>query len=188
MPHAYQIHKQEAAYFLTMTTVEWVDVFIRNEYKELLCESLNYCISNKGLEIFCYVIMSSHLHLIARAKNNNLSDVIRDFKKFTSGKLLHEIRFGNESRKEWMLNIFNSGGQNQKKKTNNQLWQYNNHAEEVYSPRFTLSKVNYIHYNPVEAGLVQYPEQYPFSIAMDYAGMAGPVKVSLLNLHNLYYI
>ena len=58
----------------------------------------------------------------------------------------------------------------------------------VYSPQFTLTKVNYIHYNPVEAGLVQYPEQYLFSSAMDYAGTEGPVKVSLLNLHNLYYI
>ena len=168
--------------------MEWVDIFIQDKYKNLLCESLNYCVEKKGLEIFCYVLMSTHLHLIARAKNDNLSDVVRDFKKFTSGKLINEIRFSKEEREVQMLKVFNAGGQKQKKKSNNQLWQYNNHAEEVYSPQFTLSKVNYIHNNPVEAGLVQYPEQYFYSSAGDYADRQGPIKVSLLNLHNLYYI
>jgi REP element-mobilizing transposase RayT len=128
MTHAYQIHKQEADYFLTMTTVEWVDIYIRDKYKNLLCESLNYCVENKGLEIFCYVLMSTHLHLIVRAKNGNLSDIIRDFKKFTSGKLINEIKFSNTDSKDRMLNIFNTGGQKQKKKSNYQVWQYNNPA------------------------------------------------------------
>ena len=69
MPHAYQIHKQDAAYFMTLTTIEWVDVFIRNEYKQLICDSLNYCLDKKGIEVFCYVIMSSHIHIIAPSTN-----------------------------------------------------------------------------------------------------------------------
>ena len=59
--------------------------------------------------------------------------------------------------------------------------------EEVYNPKFTLTKINYIHNNPVEAGLVERPEQYFFSSAVDYAGKKGPVKVSILNLYNLYF-
>ena len=129
-----------------------------DEYKYILCDSLNYCVEKKALEIFCFALMSTHLHLIARAKNYNLSDVVRDFKKYTSGKLINEIRFGDEDRKENMLNTFHSGGKKQKKKSNYQIWQYNNHAVEVYSPQFTLSRVNYIHYNPVEAGLVTIPD------------------------------
>ena len=82
--------------------------------------------------------MSSHLHLIASAKNGNLSDVIRDFKKFTSAMLIKEIIEGKESRRDWMLEIINEGGKKQTKKSINQVWQYNNHAEEVYSPEFTL--------------------------------------------------
>ena len=86
-----------------------------------------------------------------------------------------------------LLDIFKKGGSVQKKKSKNQLWQYNNHAEEVYSPKFTLTKIKYIHNNPVEAGLVSRPEDYFYSSAGDYADIEGPVKVSVINLHNLYY-
>ena len=66
--------------------------------------------------------MSSHMHMIARAKNNNLSSVIRDFKKFTSAMLLKDMKEGNESRKKWLLEIFNTGGSKQKKKSVNRVW------------------------------------------------------------------
>ena len=130
MSSGYQIDKQDAAYFLTMTTVEWVDIFIQNEYKYFLCDSLNYCVNEKGLEVFAYVIMSTHLHMIARAKDENLSDIVRDFKKYTSGKLISEINFEIENknlpveerkRKEEMMKIFRQGGKKQKKKSAHQL-------------------------------------------------------------------
>ena len=84
MSYAYQIHKQDAAYFLTLTEVEWADTFMWREHKQILCDSLNYCVDVKGLEIFAYVIMSSYMHINASAKEGNLSDIIWDFKKFTS--------------------------------------------------------------------------------------------------------
>ena len=117
MSHAFQIHKQDAAYFLTLTAVEWADAFIRREHKQIICDSLNYCVDHKGLEIFAYVIMSSHMHIIARAKNGNLSDIIRDFKKFTSTMLVKDLRSVTESRREWMLDLFKAGGKKQKKKS-----------------------------------------------------------------------
>lgn len=110
--------------------------------------------------------MSSHLHIVARAKNCDLSNIIRDFKKFTSAMLLKDFRNSNESRKEWMLELFSKGGIKQKKKSSNQIWQYNNLAEEVYSPKFTLSKIRYIHNNPIEAGLVARSKEYLFSVSI----------------------
>ena len=77
---------------MTLATIDWIDEFIRNEYKQFLCDSINFCADKKGLEVFFYVIMSSHIHIIARVKNNNLSNVMRDFKKYTSGTLINEIR------------------------------------------------------------------------------------------------
>jgi REP element-mobilizing transposase RayT len=186
MPYAYQIHKQDAVYFLTLTVVGWVDAFMRPEHKELLVNSLNYCVEHKGLEIFAYVIMSSHVHMIVRAKNENLSMVIRDFKKYTSRNIIKDIQNSGESRREWILEIFKSGGDKQKSKSKHQVWQYNNHAEEVYSPEFTLAKIKYIHQNPIEAGLVSRAEHYNYSSAIDYSGDVGPVIVSVINLHNLF--
>jgi REP element-mobilizing transposase RayT len=81
----YFITEQHATYYLTFTVVEWVDIFTRPVYKEAIVESLNYCIANKGLECNAWVLMSNHLHLVCRALPPvRLSDIIRDFKKFTS--------------------------------------------------------------------------------------------------------
>jgi len=91
-----------------------------------------------------------------------------------------------------MLPIFKSAGEKNPRNTNYQVWQQNNHAEEVYSPKFTLSKIKYIHNakhpsdNPVEEGFVERPEDYLYSSAKDYAGMKSPVDVSLIELHSLF--
>ena len=158
---------------------------MRKEHKNIICDSLNYCVEHKGLEIFAYVIMSSHIHLACRAKYGGLSEIIRDFKKYTSSRLITAYQSYGESRIDRLLDVFQIGDKRQTKKSNHQVWQYNNHAIELYSGKFTLSKINYIHNNPVEAGLVSRPEHYEYSSARDYAGQPGLVKVSLLNLHNL---
>ena len=54
------------AYYLTLTIEEWIDV--RPIYKHIIVDSLNYCIANKGLEVYCWCLMSNHLHIIAGAK------------------------------------------------------------------------------------------------------------------------
>ena len=93
-----------------------------------------------------------------------------------------------ESRREWLLPIFREAGKKNPRNKKFQIWQQDNHPEEVYSPKFTLSKIKYIHSNPIEEGFVSRPEDYLYSSANDYAGMRGPVKVSLIELHSLFYI
>jgi len=106
----YKICNQQLPYLLTFTVVDWVDVFTRKDYKLIVVESQNYCIQNKGLEIFAWVIMSNHIHLIARSKEGFiLSHILRDFKKFTSKEIVSKIIEIGESRREWMLNKFAFG-------------------------------------------------------------------------------
>lgn len=103
----YFITDQHATYFLTFTVVEWVDVFTRKDYKQIIVDSLNYCIEHKSLECYAWVLMSNHLHLLARANApGRISDIIRDFKKFTSKKIIETIETIGESRKEWLLHKF----------------------------------------------------------------------------------
>ena len=92
MPTGYQINNQEAIYFITVQVVEWADIFTRQRYRDIIIESLQYCRKNKGMEIFAYVIMSNHIHLIVRSKNESLSGTIRDLKKFTSKKITDAIK------------------------------------------------------------------------------------------------
>jgi len=73
-----------------------------------------------------------------------------------------------ESRKEWMLRIFKDAGQANSRNTNYQFWRQDNQPKECYSPAFTIQKLNYIHNNPVEAGIVDKAEEYVYSSARDY--------------------
>ena len=83
--------KDDKSYFLTMTTIQWIDFFTRPNLKNVIVDSLNYAVENKGLNIFAWVLMSNHLHLLANTHDNvKLSDVVRDFKKFTCKKIVDE--------------------------------------------------------------------------------------------------
>jgi putative transposase len=165
----YKIRNQAEVHFLTFTVVEWIDVFTRKQYRQILLDSIKYCQQAKGLKIYAWCLMSNHLHLIASARNENLSDIIRDLKKYTSKKIVAAIRNNKEeSRKEWMLKIFGEQGQKNSRNKEFQFWRHSNHPEELYSPKFVFQKRNYIHQNPVQAGIVEQPEHYLYSSARDY--------------------
>ena len=87
----YKIRDQQAVHFITFATVQWVDVFTRSDYVNIIMASLAYCQKEKGLLIHAYCIMPNHLHLIISTLTNNLSDIIRDFKKFTSARIIKAI-------------------------------------------------------------------------------------------------
>lgn len=140
MPTGYQIDKQDACYYM-IAHLEWVDIFTRKTYRDIITDSLNYCIDKKGLEVFAWVLMSNHLHLLARAAQENLSDVIRDFKRQTSRHILSAIEQNSESRREWMLDIFSKSASKHVRNQYYQLWTHENHAEEIYSSKFTLQKI-----------------------------------------------
>ena len=165
----YKIRNQEAIHFITFAVVEWVDVFTRKEYRDIVLESIKHCQTEKGLLLHCWCIMSNHLHLIVSAKNHDLSDVLRDFKKFTSKQIVKSIENNqHESRKEWMMEIFREQGEKNGRNTNFQFWRQDNQPQELYSSAFIFQKINYIHNNPVEAGIVEKPEHYLYSSANDY--------------------
>jgi len=170
-------------YFLTLTVVDWVDVFTRPVYKQMLIDSIKHCQQVKGLEVYSWCLMSNHLHMIAGVKErseNNLSDILRDFKKFTSKKIIKEIEEGTESRKKWMLNQFEFAGRYNLKIKDYKFWQDGNEAKEIHSAEFLQQKVDYIHMNPVIAGIVEEPHHYKYSSAVDYSGGKGLLEVILV--------
>ncbi len=178
----YQIRNQQAVHFLTFAVVEWVDVFTRREYAYKVVESLNYCVREKGLLVHAWCLMPNHLHLIVSVREGGaLSDVIRDFKKFTSSRILKAIEENRqESRRNWMLWIFWAAREKNKKNQKYQFWQQDNQPKELVSNSFKEEKLHYLHRNPVEAGWVVEPEHYLYSSARDYAGVKGLVEVKIL--------
>jgi REP element-mobilizing transposase RayT len=127
--------------------------------------------------LYGYVIMSNHIHLIIQSEDGKLSDLIRDFKKFTAKNILDKIQAVPESRKEWMLERFKLAAEKHTRNKNYQFWQYGNHAEEIYSNKFMWSKLDYIHLNPVRAGLVEKASHYIYSSASNYINDSGLLKI-----------
>lgn len=179
----YKITDQSATYFVSFAVIDWVDVFSRKEYRNILIESLKYCQLQKSLVIYAWCIMSNHVHLIISAKQNNVSDVLGDFKKYTSKQIIKAIAdHPGESRKEWMLNIFKNAGEANSRNTYHQFWQQDNQPKIILTSAFAAQKLNYVHNNPVEAGIVEKAEEYIYSSAKDYyfGKQCGLIQIEFL--------
>jgi putative transposase len=153
-------------YFVTMTVVGWVDVFSRKEYKDILVENIKYCQQKLGLEVFAYVIMTNHLHLIARRQDGNLTELLGRFKSFAAKKILEAIKSNpQESRKDWLLYLFSHYAKANKQYSDYHFWNYTNHPTSLQSSTVIDQKLDYIHQNPVRAGFVSEPMHYVYSSA-----------------------
>jgi REP element-mobilizing transposase RayT len=177
MSTGYKISEQDALYFVTFQIVRWIDIFTRQVYRNIVMDSLRFCLRTKGLEVYAYVIMSNHIHLLIRSNTGRLSDTVREFKSYTARKILEAVDTEPESRRDWMLNLFEFSAKQHKRSEKHQLWTRENHAEIIYSNRFLNEKINYIHENPVRAGIVEKSEDYLYSSARNYAGMEGMLDV-----------
>ncbi len=152
---------KEHAEFLTVTCLEWKHVLKEDRFKDIITNSLTYLINVKFVNVYAFVIMSNHFHLIwqmtgARKRN----DVQRDFLKFTSQQVLKILkREKSELLNELMVNA---------KDRKYQVWERNSLGVPLWSPAVFKQKLDYIHTNPVKAGLCKLPEDYNYSSARFY--------------------
>lgn len=175
MSRNYKFHNPEGLYFVSFAVVEWLDVFTRNEYKDILVESLSYCQKHKGMDIFAWCIMTNHVHLVFRSIDGlDPALLLGDFKRFTSKAIVKSIKENpKESRKEFLLEQFRKAGAKASNVNEYQFWRHDNKPIELWSNKVIYEKINYIHKNPVKAGLVYYSEDYVYSSAADYADRKG---------------
>ena len=184
MSRKYKIHNQSSIYFVTFTVIDWIDDFIRDEYRAVVVNSIKYCQENKGLEVYAYCFMTSHILLIIGANSLlPLEGIIRDLKAFTSRhirKILEDDRQVRESR-GWMLKRMYFAGKYNSNNRDFQFWQQHNHPIELSSAAMIEQTLDYIHLNPVAAGFVDIPEAWTNSSARDYAGIAkGAIELIYL--------
>lgn len=182
MSTKYKFRNQDQLYFVTFAVVSWIDLFVRIEYKQILLDSWQHCQKNKGLEIFGWCIMTSHVHMIIGSHGDKLEDIMRDMKKYTSAALKLAIKnHPSESRREWLLEMMEKAGKANSQNINFQLWQQDNHPIELFDQKILHQKLNYIHNNPVAGGIVEKPEDYLYSSARDYCGLKGLIEITMAN-------
>ncbi|MBX7125131.1 MAG: transposase [Cyclobacteriaceae bacterium] len=170
MSEKYKFRDSGGLYFVTCTTVGWVDVFTRPELKHIIVSSLRYCQREKGLMIQAWCLMPSHLHMLVSTMGDPLEAILRDFKKFTSKELTGWAEGVFESRREWMLPVFSEKADAVKRGRRYKLWQDGNHPILLTKEKFTRQKMDYIHNNPVAEEFVREADHWLYSSACDYYG------------------
>lgn len=154
MPIA-QIHQdnKHGCYFVTPTVCNWYYIFDRHNRWQILADSLIYCQAKKELEIFGYVFMLNHIHLIVRSPD--VSGFLRDFKRHTSKKLEENMA----ETEPKVLDLFRS------EERDYHFWKPDNQPKLIENEAFGLQKLNYTHNNPVVKGYVERPEYWKWSSA-----------------------
>jgi putative transposase len=154
----------EGVYFVTFTVVEWINIFTKPIYFQILADSLQYCIEHKGLLLYEYVFMTNHIHLIVGADEGSkgLDSIIRDFKGYTSRKIRKNLE-EHESR-TYIIRLIKQAKKIKEEKFFH-IWQETNYPESIESDSFLEQKVTYIQQNPVKKRYVLNPEDWLYGSA-----------------------
>jgi putative transposase len=181
MSRKYKVRNPEGVYFVTSTVIGWVDLFTRPCYKDIIIDSLEFCVEKKGLNLHAFVIMTNHIHLLISAKDGFLlPNIMLDFKTFTSKRLIKEIKAINESRGVWLLNKFSFEANRNVRGKNYKVWQDGFHPIEILSTDMVYDKLEYIHQNPVVQRIVDNPKDYVYSSARNYADEIGEMEIDFI--------
>ena len=163
MRSRYKFHEPDDTHFVTSTLAEWVPVFTTSETAMILIDSLAYARENMGLQIYAYVIMDNHFHLVARAPD--LSKSIQSIKRHTERQI---IEFAKATNRHWLRQQFEFHKKSFKEHTRDQVWQEGVHPQQISSDDMLNQKIDSIHNNPVRRGWVDSPEHWRYSSARNY--------------------
>ncbi|OJI06567.1 hypothetical protein BK004_02910 [bacterium CG10_46_32] len=161
-PRINKAENENKAHFITITVIEWIDIFTKPEYFKIVLDSFAYCRANKGLLLHEYVVMTNHLHFIGQAKEGfALSRILSDFKKYTT----HEItKLLEKDNRRYILSLLKNSF-SRKAGYTFQIWRRENYPEMILSNEFLEQKIKYIYDNPVKRGFVEKAEDWMYSSA-----------------------
>jgi len=160
----YRVYESQFPYFLTCTIVGWLPIFTRPDTAQIIFDSWQFLHDHGRMQIYGYVILENHLHLIASA--DDLSKEIGDFKSFTARRL---IDFLEQRNLETLLNQLRFHKEKHKTDRDYQIWQEGSHFQQIQCDEILLQKLEYMHRNPVARGYVDEPIHWRWSSARNYA-------------------
>ena len=152
-------------YYVTSVIQNRLPIFVRPAYIIPLIDSLNYYRYEHSFKLLGYVVMPDHMYLLIWPYGeSSVSDAMRDFKRFTSGRITRQARV--EGKADWLA-AFEAAG-DQTGRAEYKVWQDSFWEQAIFTEKFLRQKLNYIHRNPVRAGLVEDPAEYAYSSYRNY--------------------
>lgn len=160
----FQISRDSQALYITAVANDRLPVFRTDAVKKVTCEALDEARQSGGFLIFAYVIMPDHVHLITNDPNSS-AEVLRYVKGITGRRVIDYLKDGN-----FESSLAKLRHQDWKRKHAHSLWQKEKNVFSIFSEAMFMQKVNYIHLNPVRAGLVERAIDYRWSSARIWKG------------------
>ena len=152
-------------FYITSNIYNRIRVFTRPSFITPIIDSLNYYRYQYDCKLIGYVIMPDHIHLLIwPAAEKVITDFMRDFKRFTSGRITRQAKV--EGKADWINNFEEAGTKTDR--AEHKVWQDSFWEQTIYTEDFLRQKLNYIHLNPVRAELCASPEDYPYSSYRNY--------------------
>jgi putative transposase len=170
----FKIFENSSPYFITSTIIEWMPLFSIPKIAGIIIDTLNFMIKNDRIEIFGYVIMENHIHLIVQSEN--LNKEIADFKSFTARKTIDYLK---EYHYVDMLKKLEFFKLSQRTDRNYQVWQEGVHPEQIINRKIMIEKLEYIHNNPLRRGYIDEAVHWRYSSARNYGGFKGVIEINM---------
>ena len=154
-----------ALVFITTTVTDWIPIFMNHNYAQVVTAQLEETMDYFNASIVGYIVMPSHIHILAGLKNyDSISQIVQTYKSITSRKL--KSRILNEYPEAFLVN-----GQFQ-------FWKRRFDDIVIYSEQQFKIKLEYIHNNPVKSGLVDESIKWKYSSAIDWlTDKKGLIKI-----------
>ena len=168
----YRIHDDDCPHFMTCTIVGLLPVFTRPETVQILFDSWKFLTQEKGFQLYGYVVLENHLHMVASAPF--LSNVVKSFKMYTARHILDVLEANGA---KVLLRQMRALKRHHKTESDYQVWQEGSKPKQILSDEMTEQKLDYTHQNPVKRGYVDDPTHWRYSSARNYQGMAGLIDV-----------
>ncbi len=174
MRSRYKFLENKGPYFITLTIVEWLPIFVNRRYFEIIYDSLKYYSKKGTFQVLAYVVLENHLHLIIVGKD--LSRGMRAFKSYTAKEIITRLKADG---KKWALNQLAYYKKRHKIQSSYQVWQEGVHPQLISSEEMLIQKIEYIHLNPVRRGYVKRVEDWLWSSADCFSKGGGLSKLEL---------
>ena len=156
----------ERCFFVTTSVVNHAPVFRSDDYCGILIRNIKHYRERYKFGVLGYVIMPSHFDWIVEVdqETGTVSDFMRDIKKYCAWDVLELLK--DESQRD-MISMFSEAARGYPRQRM-KFWEDRFDDEVIRNDAMLRTKLEYIHNNPVKAGLVARPVEYRFSSARDY--------------------
>lgn len=171
----YKTTEDGKTYFVTSSTIHWLPLFAMPALAAIVMDSLTFLHNNKRMAIHSWVLMETHLHMVASSPD--MSSEIRKMKSYTARSIVDYLKANGP---DLFLKQMEFCKKKHKDDQVYQVWQEGFHPELIVGEAMLNTKIQYVHYNPVKRGYVDLPEHFRYSSARDYVGVNGLVPIETL--------